>query len=150
MRDLGFAPGREPASLSEIERAEQVIAQTLPPDLVEFYTTINGGPAELCYFDPGFEYVRIHEFRSLADAMDAYEFGLAKDFLTDDLFPIAHDEGGNYICLGRDGAIYYYVHDLWDASLTIAENQTNARSRVGESFVAFVDGLVTEDEAGAV
>lgn len=147
MRDLVFSGGGKPASQDEIRQAEQLIGQRLPPELVAFYGTINGGSAEICYFDPGFEYVRIHQFLSLADALGAYERGVAKSFLAEDLFPFAHDEGGNYICLGKGGAIYYYVHDLWDQDLSIAENQANARSRIGESFAAFIDGLVTEEEA---
>lgn len=150
MRDLqftGIGPGAAPAAIAE---AESRIGRAFPPGLAWFYATVNGGGAEICYFMTDFEHARLHEFRSLSSALRSHAAGVAKGFLPEALFPFAIDEGGNYIALGQDGAVYYYVHDTWEEDLPVAENQANATTRIGDSFEDFIDRLVTQEEAEAI
>ncbi|AFE03227.1 hypothetical protein COCOR_00036 [Corallococcus coralloides DSM 2259] len=105
-------------------------------------------PSVCCFDYCNFEYKIIHEFLSLPEAIQAYKTGVDKKALAQDLFPFAIDEGGNYLCLGRDDEVFYCVHDIWDEQLDAAENQARARTLIAPSFSSFIDDLVTSDEAG--
>lgn len=132
----------------EIKAAQAVFGGPFPPDLVRFYATINGGSPQVCCFVyAGREYQLIHEFLFLAEAMRAYQAGVATALLPDDLFPFAMDEGGNTFCFAKGGNIVFTIHDIWDENLSARENQARSCRLVAQSYEQFVERLITQDEA---
>ncbi len=99
----------------------------------------------------------IHEFLSIesrgavsnTDSIQSvYKFATSRGILPPTLFPFAIDPGGNYFCLNLDdGSVSYHVNDVWDHGLTQQENQAKAKLYLTDSFEAFLNALVSEDDA---
>ena len=99
---------------SDISAFEQRIDINLPADYREFLAENNGGVPEANEFDiPGLNGGSgINEFLSIKE-IEATKERLGERFFLN-AWPIAHAEGGNYLCLvlGEQVGIYFWDHEL--------------------------------------
>ncbi len=106
---------KELPSQEQILKVEVELGVKLPIEYLQFLTQGNGGVPETNIFkvstnnDSG-----ISEFISLDRIV--YEAGLIKDQIGKDFVPVAHAEGGNYLCLAvtglSTGSVYFLDHEI--------------------------------------
>jgi len=136
----------DPTALAAFE-AE--LRGSLPADYRAFLLQHNGPLVEPTEF-------RVADY---CDSIDEHFYGLhseahrdlrelylqTPDEFPSDLFPIAEDGGGNYVCVGLGGRfgsrVYFLDHELFDE-----DDDTAAVIQIAESFNQFLDGLFEYNE----
>lgn len=76
--------------------------------------------------------------RLFSAAQVTSEFALMGSRIGADLLPVADAEGGNYVCLDPDGAVWFWDHEF--------EGSSGARVPLASSFAEFWDGKVRSDD----
>lgn len=148
-----------PVTNRDFEDLERTFGASLPTSFKDHYAKWNGGMPTLDWFpmQGDWEPVWIHEFLSFENSgstsntssiQNSYMLATNRGILPPTLLPFAIDPGGNYFCLSlEEGSVSYHVKDVWDQSLSQQENQVKTKRSLTDSFEAFLDALVTEDEA---
>ena len=148
-------------SLEQIEVLEKYIGLNIPQDYVKHLLQYNGGkPAPNIFrfyrnngeFDGSdldwFLAIYNGEYDNLKTYIDIYKKNDKR--LPSHIFPIAHDSGGNLICIscGVDdyGYIYFWDHENEvDYSVSDDSDYSNLHL-IAKSFKKFIDGLMTLEE----
>ncbi|MFD3162899.1 SMI1/KNR4 family protein [Herpetosiphon sp. NSE202] len=151
----GFAPTNEQA----VAAFEQELGCRLPEDYRAFLLEHNGGQPELTVFNmhsnlmPDDQSI-IHYFLSLDPAAESSEirqvirtYTKYETRIPAELLPIAHDLGGNLICLGirgeQRGKVYFWDHEFELEAEEMGDLYYNV-SCCSPSFQAFVESLLPE------
>lgn len=113
-------------SKEQVEAVEERLGITLPNAYRTFLLKINGGRPDPCSFDfkgaDGYENSSVvRNFLSLSDKEEVsfeleYRYCKENNRIPRDVAPIAHDPGGNLICISLsgpdEGKIYFWDHEL--------------------------------------
>lgn len=142
-------------SIDEINNLEKTIGMTLPKDYREHLLLYNGGqcfPNEFSFKEDNkltdscidwFLAIYDGEYDNLINYIDIYK--LDEQRIPTNLIPIAHDPGGNLICISCDGDdkgyIYFWDHER-EVDCTTNNNYTNVHL-ISESFKGFIKSLKT-------
>lgn len=123
--NLSIIDSANSLSEEEIIHAEQRLGQAIPPDYRDFLLQYNGGYPERSDFQMSIKkeglsdrgsiewFLGIHsdQFDNLENYVNTY-----RSRIPSDLFPIAHDAGGNLICIASGeknaGQIYFWDHEF--------------------------------------
>ena len=124
---------KRPVGVNDMEGFESRIGMALPHDYREFLSEYNGGVPETNEFDiPGLNSGSgVNAFLSHEEIEN--EKKLLSDRFPPNAWPIAHTEGGNYVCLvlGERSGIYFWDHELeaeegqpatWDNMFRLADS----------------------------
>ncbi|WP_167337724.1 SMI1/KNR4 family protein [Paraburkholderia heleia] len=124
----------EPSSyvVSEVERK---IGRPLPNEYIKSLQTLNGAHFDLNEFSlPNGHSAGVTQFLPFDHVIR--HMGYMKQTQVSGYAPIAHAEGGNYVCVslkdGDFGQIYFFDHEI---------PGYDALSRVGDSLNEFLDSL---------
>lgn len=100
-------------SPEKLQEFEILFDDKLPTDFRKFLIDINGGEPEINEFDiPTLKSSSgVNQFLSVEEIIDKKES--MKERFLDEAWPIAHAEGGNYVCLvsGKKAGVYYWEHE---------------------------------------
>ncbi|MDN7179300.1 SMI1/KNR4 family protein [Caballeronia sp. SEWSISQ10-4 2] len=162
MKQNEFSKCGHALSASDISAFEGSVAVQLPDAFKAHYLKFNGGMPTLDWFPmkDDWEPIWIHEFLPIAPRdrvpnsasgstiQSVYASSAGKSGFSKSSVPFAIDPGGNLLCLSlADGSVHYWLHDVFDETLTEAENRRKATRQLTDSFEQFMDLLVTEDDA---
>ncbi|SHO55007.1 SMI1/KNR4 family protein [Vibrio quintilis] len=141
---------------ADINEIEALINFELPEAFRGFYLRQNGGVPEPDYFPctDNYEPVCIadilrmkYPYQTENTIEDIYRQGIKKNFLPGELLPFPTDWGGNFICIDKNGQIYFYATDTWHEDVDPQFNMANNKRLICHSFDDFVDALVNEEDA---
>ena len=139
-----------PLDEGQLVAAEHDLGVEFPPEYRRFLTTWNGGrpqPDTFCYEGHGRKesgmvdwFLGIHsgEHDSLRQYVVCY-----KGRIPPNLLPVAHDPGGNLICIAISGSDFGAVY-FWDHEYESPEGQppnTNNLYLIAKDFDTFLVGL---------
>lgn len=134
-------------SMDIIEKYEQKWGVKLPEEYRKFLSTYNGGYP----FPDAFAIADIED-ESTVDRflqLGAGPHSNLEKYMTtytgrlpNDLFPIAHDPGGNLICIGIDGDCFGKIY-FWDHEFEADENEPDYSNvyLIADSFIEFLENL---------
>lgn len=118
-----------------IAKVEHDIGRTLPSEYIEILKKLNGAYFDSNVFDiPGGGSSGIGQFIPFDKIHQ--NIGYMEQTEVSGYFPIAHAEGGNYVCIslhdGDYGCIYFWDHEV---------PGYEALSKIGGSLIVFLDSL---------
>lgn len=146
---------KEPVTEQQLAQLEEQLGRKLPPAYRAFLLKHNGGYPVPDTFDlpemgadaDGMvdRFLAIHdgEHSNLYDYLETYAGRLPPN-----LFPVAHDPGGNVICISVDGEDSGQVY-FWDHEEEAEDGETPTFENVyliADDFDAFLDGLHEGEE----
>lgn len=150
--DIQIVDSAEPLTEADIARVEQRIGCSVPTRYRTFLLAHNGGYPEPSGFrmrhtsgEPSQRgsvdwFLGIHGENT--DNLEHY-LNTYRDRIPSNLFPIAHDAGGNLICISTDGADAGKVY-FWDHEEEAEEGETPTYDNlylISDSFDEFLNNL---------
>lgn len=142
----------EPLTEAALGLAEKRMGRAIPVSYRQFLLKHNGGYPDLSDFRMRVNRPNISDLGSVdrflgvhGEATDDLEHYLDtyRDRLPANLFPIAHDAGGNLVCVstgvGDDGKVYFWDHEF-EADEGEPPGHENIYS-IADSFEEFINGL---------
>ncbi|MGW8391838.1 SMI1/KNR4 family protein [Pseudoduganella sp. HUAS MS19] len=151
------APAISMAEFGDLERA---VGHPLPESFKQHYVHYNGGaPTDtLVPGDDVWEPTDVAMFYSIkhplpgqddtSEMLNHFRAMRAKKVIPDFFLPFAWDPGGNFFGLDfRDETVAYYATDVFDPTLSEAENYKKAQRRVAKSFEHFLEILEPNPDA---
>jgi cell wall assembly regulator SMI1 len=135
----------------DVAAVEEQLGYHLPEDYRRFILAHNGGRPVPDYFpiqgNPYFgDHASVHELHCIASGeyLDLRrQVQVFRDRVPPELLPIAHDPGGNLLCLGVSGLEYGKVY-YWDHEQQVAEGETPDYENVylvADTFADFLEQL---------
>lgn len=141
-----------PLTGTDLDLAEKRMGRAIPVSYRQFLFKHNGGYPDLSDFRMQVNRPDISDLGSVdrflgihGEAMDdlARYLDTYRDRLPANLFPVAHDAGGNLVCIstgaGDDGKVYF-----WDHEFEVDEGEPPSHENIysiADSFKEFIDGL---------
>lgn len=145
--DLIFEETKNPTTESEIASLEKRLNITLPNQYRDHILKYNGGyPSKECFDTQGGGRSKIHYFYAIYNGKysnfeNTYtKFKIKQNRLLPHIFPIAHDEGGNQICISIGENDYGYVY-FWDHEEEDDEPSYENMYLIANSLNEFLDNL---------
>lgn len=142
---------------SDIVACEKELGEKLPEPMVIHYLKFNGGMPTLDWFpmQDDWDPIWIHEFLPIGiqdgttpTIQSVYVRIAGKVGYPREFIPFAVDPGGNLFCVDAvNGAIHYWLTDMFDPVKSDSENRQKADLPLTTSFDQFVSSLVSENEA---
>lgn len=150
-----FSQTEQPTSLEKLREIEKSVELTLPGDYVEHILKYNGGkckPSVFSFVENGtltesnvdwFLAVYDGEYDNLETYLMWYK--IQEKRMPLHMFPIAHDPGGNLICISCGandyGQVYFWDHEQEVNYDLYADNNYSNLYRIAPSFGEFLSGL---------
>jgi len=137
----------------EIDEFEIQLGNLLPDDYKKFLLKFNGGFPEKKIFhiddQQGEDILSVlygidKENKTREHLTLAYNFNFLRIDLPQNILPIGHDPGGNYICMSLSednyGKIYFWDHEVPNEDKNGKTNYNNMYL-IAEDFNVFIDNL---------
>ena len=155
---ITFYETKPALSLSQIEEVENYISLKFPNEYKQHLLRYNGGYCEpnVFSFDENghltnsnvdwFLAIYSGEYNNLKSYLDWYKIDEKR--LPVNILPIAHDPGGNLICIdAADGKVYFWDHEK-EVDYTVSDDSDYSNlCLIANSFNEFLAGLREDEDA---
>lgn len=145
--ELAFEETKINTSESAIASLEKRLDIVLPSEYKEHILKYNGGyPNKECFDTQGGGRSKIHYFYAIYDGKYSnFEksfntFKVKEKRMLTHILPIAHDDGGNQICISIGDNDYGYIY-FWDHEKETDEPGYDNMYLIANSFNEFLDSL---------
>lgn len=155
-----FSQTESQLSPSQIEEVEKLVGLNFPKEYKEHLLQYNGGQCEPNVFrfneNGNWSDSSVDWFLAICDGeydnLKTYiqDYKLDEKRMPSNILPIAHDPGGNLICIscGTEdiGVVYFWDHES-EVDYSIADDKDYSNLYlIGKSFNQFINGLKEEAE----